>query len=380
VKIKVKPMSGLNYALLHNHQPMFEYFEVRNKSEARTVEDVQIEVELFAGQERTFHATNATIGNAPVALSEKVFVPLTSTLSRSLQASVQAGLRIRVSVGEHQGIYDEMFPVRMLPVNEWVDDDDNRQWLPSFVYPLDPAIQKVISAALPFQALLTESPAAEFAGYQVFDAEGVDDGQARKAIDSQIEAIWSALVIGHEVSGSPGLHPLTYMNPPPTFTDYSQRLRSPSEVLNNGQGTCIDLALLLCSALEYIDVYPVMFLLEGHAMPGYWRSEYAWREFANMIYAQEFSTDEVEQRLLNRGGEPQEHSWVFLELFYDEILQQIGDGNLVPLESVGLTDYSSIKTARREARKKLEERENFHSMVDIRLARESRVTPLPLLY
>jgi hypothetical protein len=58
-----------------------------------------------------------------------------------------------------------------------------------------------------------------------------------------------------------------YINPPPTFTEKSQRLRTPSDIVMGKRGTCIDLTLLLAACLEYAEIYPVLFLLKDHAFP-----------------------------------------------------------------------------------------------------------------
>ena len=66
-------------------------------------------------------------------------------------------------------------------------------------------------------------------------------------VDQQVQAIWTALVNEYR---------LQYINPPPAYSQQSQRLRTPSEILASKSGTCIDLALLIASCLEYIGVYP----------------------------------------------------------------------------------------------------------------------------
>ena len=52
----------------------------------------------------------------------------------------------------------------------------------------------------------------------------------------------------------------------------------------SNSGTCIDLALLLASCLEYVDIYPVVVLLSGHAFAGYWRSESAHDAFVQVVH------------------------------------------------------------------------------------------------
>ena len=76
--------------------------------------------------------------------------------------------------------------------------------------------------------------------------------------------MWTALVNEYR---------LQYINPPPAYSTKTQRLRTPSEIVGSNSGTCIDLALLLASCLEYIGIYPVLVLLTGHAFVGYWRSD-----------------------------------------------------------------------------------------------------------
>ena len=90
-----------------------------------------------------------------------------------------------------------------------------------------------------------------------------------------MQAIWTALVNEYR---------LQYINPPPSYSEQSQRLRTPSDILASNTGTCIDLALLLASCLEYIDIYPVVVLLTGHAFVGYWRSEEAHDAFVEVLH------------------------------------------------------------------------------------------------
>jgi hypothetical protein len=40
-----------------------------------------------------------------------------------------------------------------------------------------------------------------------------------------------------------------------------QRLRTPSMIVRDHSGTCVDLALFFAACLELVDIYPVIFLL-----------------------------------------------------------------------------------------------------------------------
>jgi hypothetical protein len=166
-------------------------------------------------------------------------------------------------------------PITILPVDEWRDDGKDHCWLPSFVLPRDPTVLKITTAALRYLRAIADDPQAGFSGYQ-----GIDGTNAVEVVDPQVRAIWSTLQ--HEFR-------LAYINPPPSYTVRAQRLRSPSQILAGGAATCIDLALLFSACLEYIGIYPVIFLIQGHAFPVYWRDEESWLGLQEVIK----ETDEV---------------------------------------------------------------------------------------
>src|SRR5262249_50194337 len=136
--------------------------------------------------------------------------------------------------------------VTLLPVDEWFDDTDKNPWLPSFVLPRDPAVTRIVTAARRHLVTLQDDPVAGFDGYQSVEDEDCE------SVDTQVQALWTALVQEFR---------LAYINPPPAYSERNQRLRTPSEILASSSGTCIDLALLLASCLEYVDIYPVVVLL-----------------------------------------------------------------------------------------------------------------------
>jgi hypothetical protein len=50
-------------------------------------------------------------------------------------------------------------------------------------------------------------------------------------------------------------------------------------VLNEQNGTCVDLSILLASCLEWIELSPVIFMSGIHAFPGYWVTADAHQKF-----------------------------------------------------------------------------------------------------
>jgi hypothetical protein len=78
------------------------------------------------------------------------------------------------------------------------------------------------------------------------------------------------------------------------------------------------------------------------------------------------------------GRATQRLAWYFEKAQYREILQQVYAGHLVPLEAVCLTSRDSFETAIEEGRANLRSKAEFHSLIDVMLARGANVTPLPI--
>jgi hypothetical protein len=371
LKVDVKPHKELNYAQLHNKQPLFEHFTLTNASASvksrdvqATLSDVEIDVSLSTGQEQTWFRRQVKVEGPSLELRDDIHVPLISMLMRTVNEAMNTSLQVEVKWG--RTLFRDSFFVRLLPVDQWRDNDRDGQWLPSFVLPRDRAVPALIEKAQHYVRVVRDDPSAGFDGYQSFDPQA---SEPAAEVDLQVQAIWSMLV--HELE-------LGYVNPPPTFSNEldSQRLRTPSLVVQHRCGTCIDLALLIAACLEHVDIYPVIFLLKDHAFPGYWRSEDARRQFMEM----DFLPSDVakEQSGTTEVAGSQSVPWWFRETAYKEIVRQVQIGALVPLESVWLTEHSGFADAIDGGRDNLKSSRRFHSMLDIVRAREAQVTPLPI--
>ena len=368
---KCSPKRAINFASLHNNRPLFDEFWLMKYPEG-TLADIDVEVELHTGAQAYPYRANLTLKEDVLDLAAKVTIPLTWMRDGGFDESVRSSLRVRVSA-QGQPVLADTYAVTLLPPDEWEDSDENRQWLPSFVYPRDPGVKAVLQAAQPFLMSLTDRASAGFDGYQCIDPQaealsrlifGRSDDDPCAGVDLQVRAIWCALVYQMK---------LHYINPPPGYVAQTQRLRTPSEVLAESRGTCIDLALLLAACCEYIDVHPVIVLLEGHAFPGYWRSEQAHEDFVRIRDVEPGSLADVQ------GQEGQRYAWVLDGLSgYREVRNQVLAGNLTLLESTWLTQGSGFAEAEEEGLENLRVASEFHSMIDILLARRHGITPLPI--
>jgi len=250
--VEVQALEEINYSLLHNGRPVFRRFQLSNKSRD-TIRDVEVEVGLRVGGEEVFTRRTFQVELKTDDYGSLLALPLTWEVER-YRESVMTNLTWSVSLAG-QVIKRDSARVRLLPIDVWRDEPGDWAWLPSFVLPRDPAVIAIVDKAQKYLTAISDDRTAGFDGYQSGD---------RDYVDLQVRAIWSALVLDYN---------LRYVEPPPTYAKRSQRLRNPSAVLNDRRGTCIDLALLLCSCLEYVGLAGAIFLLEGHCFPAYWRTD-----------------------------------------------------------------------------------------------------------
>jgi hypothetical protein len=148
-------------------------------------------------------------------------------------------------------------------------------------------------------------------------------------------------------------------------------LRRPSEVIGERHGTCIDLALLFAACLEYIGINPVLFLIDGHAFPGYWRIDRTLKNIAASV-SDSMARDDLSQMVAHP------RSWSSGRQYWKELKLRVERGQIVPIETVDLTASESFDVAVQHGCRNLESQAEFNTMLDVMKAREKRVTPLPL--
>ncbi len=341
ISVQIKELSELNYCLLHNDRDLFRYFYIRKLIPEGVLENVTVEVSLYVGNERLIFRARKDLGYPIWDLVNVVRIPLTASLPRALRESIFTGLHVKVAWSE-QPVFENTFRVSLLPIDQWLDDDHDRQWLPSFVLPRDPVVLDVVNIAQKYLAAISDEP-----------TKGFDSYWGTSTVELQVRALWSALVYDFSLS---------YIVPPPSFKQKGQCLRTPSETVKGRRGTCIDLALLFAAVLEYVEIYPVLFLFSGHAFAGY--------------YSNPEARDEIRTYMLENASSSEDF-WMLSKGVHAKVKSLIESGGLVGVETEKLTKKSSFQDARKSASKSVAERLDFEFLVDVSLAREGGVTPLP---
>ncbi|WP_326535017.1 hypothetical protein [Pseudorhodoferax sp.] len=375
VRWRISPHTELNYAVVHNARPLFERFVLETDRPGPDVL-VDVDVTVHMGTETASYRRRVEVLHHHEALTYQIHVPLTAELAREARETVHSILHVELrrvrrtaDGGETRSLlYCNSHRLRLLPVDQWRDNQRDGRWLPSFVQPRDPAVTQALALAQHYNRVLRDDPSAGFDGYQRAD---VADQQTLCGVDDQVRAIWATLL--HDWQ-------LGYINPPPTYSGAldSQRLRMPSTVRADRAGTCLDLALLFAACLELIDVYPVIFLLKGHALPGWWRHA-SYREEYFRMPEQNFSGVVDASEKYNTAANAQSEPWLTGAASWREVQRWICEGKLVPIETVRLTEHCGFVEAIEAGVAALAVQRDYDAMVDIVTARAHGVTPLPLL-
>lgn len=224
---------------------------------------------------------------------------------------------------------DETKPVELLAYNEWGGAGYMPELLAAFSMPNDPAVDRVLRDA----SLILRKAGKP---------DGIDGYKAgsRQRVWEIASAIYTAICnLG-----------ITYSLPPASFERDGQKIRLPSQVLENRVATCLDSTMLFASALEQAGLNPVIALPKGHAVVGVW------------LQPEELTTIVIDEA--------------------ETLRKRIQLQELVLIETTYVTSHPAPPFSKAVAAATeviAPDRDNtFDSAIDIRRARAHRIAPLGL--
>ena len=218
-------------------------------------------------------------------------------------------------------------PLAVLAYNEWYGISSLPEIIAAHVLPNDPAVERILGEAS--KLLLEKTQDGSLSGYQ--------SGDPRRAF-AQAAAIYFAAV----------RQKINYINPPASFEETGQKIRTPEHLLDRKLGTCMDTTALFAACLEQAGLRPSIVLVEGHTFPGVWLVD---KPFDDTVTS---------------------HASI--------LLNRISLGEFIVFESTGIakTPPLSFKIAFQQAKTHLQNKARFHCAVDIRAARKIGIRPLSL--
>lgn len=214
-----------------------------------------------------------------------------------------------------------------------------RQWILSGRYSDDAAtLAAFVQPQQPVLAALSRSAATILGGRTGSSSlEGYQGSPER--IPQIVEALCDAI---HDDD-------IAYAVPPTSWGEHGQRVRTAEDVLEGRLGTCLDTTILMASVLEYLSIEPLIVVLPGHALIGYWRAE-----------------KHISEDLAMPG-------W--------ELLNQIDRGEIGLIETTMLTERrrSSLAQMHSAARQRIgADAAAVDVIIPVREARNRGIIPMPL--
>ncbi|MCJ1683057.1 DUF3320 domain-containing protein [Rathayibacter sp. VKM Ac-2928] len=183
-------------------------------------------------------------------------VALTLDPARMLAVEQRRPGRIRAVLRTADGdaLAESSVDVTVLAANEWKARplQLGLELLSSFAQPNAAVVATVLREAA--DLLGAASGRSDLDGYQ---------SQSAERVDQIVEAVWDAV----RARG------IAYTEPPASWGEDGQKVRTPAEVLEGRLGTCLDTTLTLAAILEQAGINSTLWLTPGHIFLGYWRVE-----------------------------------------------------------------------------------------------------------
>ena len=247
ISLRINVARRVNFASAQNDIPVLEALSLTNTGD-RVLEALEVTLTAQPPFIRPKTWTVDRLGPGETFKLGDLTTPLNVERLSGLNETELGSLTLSVANADGQ-LATENRALEFLARDQWGGLGDMDRLLAAFVSPNDPAVASILKEA---SALL------ECSGREG-SLEGYQSGDPQRAW-MIAGAVWSAVT----AMG------LTYANPPASFEEEGQKIRSPERIRSEGLATCLDSSLLLAAAWEQSGLHPVVLFSEGHAWAGVW--------------------------------------------------------------------------------------------------------------
>lgn len=326
IRLELDCAPTIGYASIQNSVPAVRSVRLTNRSDA-DLSDVELLVRCDPG-----FAQGAKFRFQKVAPGEtRSLGPIDLQPDHTYLANLQEGMSASVSLQLLQGereLARESKSIEVLAYDQWAGTRALPELLAAFSMPNNPAVDVLIGKAS--RLLRSSNPELSMNGYQ---------SKSREVVWKQVSALYSTIAA----------EGLQYAEPPASFGNDGQKIRTPDRILETRVATCLDLAMLFSSCLEQAGLRPVILMKEGHAWVGVWLHQ------ASFPFP---LTDDVVA-----------------------VRKRLQTGEFLVFETTAVAQHRSLRPSLRLAMEQggrhLLEEDAFLYAVDIHMARGVQVKPLP---
>lgn len=260
VQVHAALVAKLNLADFQNSVPVIRELCLVNDTDQKYTDlELQLTSDPLVFKTKTWHIDALSPGTfLPIpGLDLQIDGALLARLSEAEYAAVVFTLTAKGADEEgRQEVARQEISLELLPRNQWGGLSHLPEMTAAFVQPNDIAVERLLKKAAELLRAQDKDPALN--GYSGGSAHAWEIASA----------IWAAVAS----------YTLDYALPPASFEQFGQKVRGPSHILESGLGTCLDLSLLFCAALEQAGLNPLLVFTKGHAFTGFWLKA---EEFSN---------------------------------------------------------------------------------------------------
>jgi very-short-patch-repair endonuclease len=327
VRIKVSTAEKLNLAAFQNAVPALYELVIVNETPS-VINDLTLQLVSEPAFVKPRVWSVESVGAGESYHLRDLDVQLDGTHLSRLTESEAALLHFELSSGKQSDdvLARNVSTVELLARNHWGGIGHLPEMVAAFVQPNDQAIDRLLKGAA--LALQTAGKSGSIDGYS----------QGSKRAWELVSGIWAAVL----------QRKLNYALPPASFEHTGQKVRSPSQVLDAGLATCLDLALLFAACLEQAHLNPLLVFTRGHSFVGVWLRD------------EEFSTAVVDDITAVRKRLKLQEMLVF--------------ETTLAAQGQAVSFSQAIANANRQLSE--EEEDKFELVIDVKRARMSRIKPL----
>src|SRR5215203_713611 len=252
VSIEITSTPVLSYALAHNRVPVVSRLAITNLGSPVRAATVRLGVRDAEGAIAQTVELLADLDEGRATVLTDLGLVMDPAAMLHVEEQRPGVIEVEV-LADGQVLGESSRVVQVLAAQQWLATPVPLalEMLAAHVMPNHPAITAVVSEAA--GALEERTGRGSIQGYA--------DGPER--VDETVTAI-------AEVITRRGIR---YSEPPISWSDLGQQVRSPGDVLTWRVGTPLDTVVLMAAALEQAGIRPLLWLAEGHSFLGYWREE-----------------------------------------------------------------------------------------------------------
>lgn len=239
--------SSINFSMQQNYVPVIKSLVVHNESEF-ALENLQLRISFEPEFAYDFSYDIERLEAGESMEIRPVEIKLSTEYLYSLTEKMVGNIFIELYEGETK-LYDYNNTIELLAHDQWSGLLIMPELITAFVTPNHPRVTEVLTKAVQNLELWSKNPS--FTGYQT---------QNPNNDKLQMAAIYAALQ-------SKGI---SYITPPSSYEVLGQRVRLPYVVMENRQGTCLDLSVLYAACLEAVGLNPLLVFTKGHCFAGCW--------------------------------------------------------------------------------------------------------------